>query len=214
LDSGEDAPVSDGATTDRALEGDAGAQLEELVVGQLPRLVAGRDPGNSAEVEVVSGHLRLRGTLYMGVFRRVSDFLNSNPEGLIPLRNVTVLRRNGQPTKVTSPSMWVTPSEVSLVAVRAESAGVDPTMQAPRTPMTIVAVTPGHTLTGDLHMVEGALLSVVIQSPTPAFLTLTDVRTRSLADRRVITRYDVAMLNRRHVVAATELLPGMDRIGL
>lgn len=202
-----------GLPPDRAVEGDAGAQLEELVVGQLPGPLPDTDAGNTALVEVVTEHMRMRGTLGVGVFRRVSDYLN-HQDGLIPLRNVTVMRRDGQPTKVTAPNMWVTPAEVSLIAVHSESVDADESMRAPRTPTTIVAVTPGYTLTGDLHMVEGAQLSVVIESPTPAFLTLTDVRTRSLADRRVITHYRVAMLNRRHVVAATELLPGMDRIGL
>jgi hypothetical protein len=50
-----------------------------------------------------------------------------------------------------------------------------------------------------------------IESPSPTFIAMTDVRTRSLADRRVTTRYDFAVLNRRHVVAATQLLPGMTR---
>jgi hypothetical protein len=50
---------------------------------------------------------------------------------------------------------------------------------------------------------------VFIESPSPAFIPLTDVRTRSLADRRVVSRYGFAMLNRRHIVAATELQPGM-----
>ena len=36
---------------------------------------------------------------------------------------------------------------------------------------------------------------------------MTDVRTRSLADRRVISRYGFAVINRRHIVAATELQP-------
>ena len=40
---------------------------------------------------------------------------------------------------------------------------------------------------------------------------MTDVRTRSLADRRVISRYSFALLNRRHIVAATEMQPGMVR---
>ena len=56
-------------------------------------------------------------------------------------------------------------------------------------------------------------LSVFIESAHPAFVPMTDVRTRSLADRRVISRYAFALLNRRHIVAATELLPGMAPAG-
>jgi hypothetical protein len=37
---------------------------------------------------------------------------------------------------------------------------------------------------------------------------MTDVRTRSLADRRIVSRYPFALLNRRHIVAATEAAPG------
>jgi hypothetical protein len=40
---------------------------------------------------------------------------------------------------------------------------------------------------------------------------MTDVQTRSLADRRVISRYGFALVNRRHIVAATELEPGTVR---
>ena len=78
---------------------------------------------------------------------------------------------------------------------------------------TLIAVTPGHTLTGDVHISEGAELARYIESPEPLFIPMTDVRTRSLADRRIIARYAFALLNRRHMVAATELQPGMIRVG-
>ena len=50
----------------------------------------------------------------IGYHRRLSDFVNAN-EGLIQLRDVTVLRSNGDPTKVTSPKIWVNPDEVTLI---------------------------------------------------------------------------------------------------
>ena len=50
----------------------------------------------------------------LGYHSRLSDFVN-NHDGLIKLRDVTVLRRNGDPTKVTSPSIWVNPDEVTLI---------------------------------------------------------------------------------------------------
>jgi len=74
---------------------------------------------------------------------------------------------------------------------------------------TLVVVTSGHTLTGNVHVPPGADLAIFIESSDPQFIPMTDVRTRSLADRRVISRYGFALLNRRHVVAATELQPGM-----
>ncbi|CAN5776463.1 hypothetical protein BH23CHL7_BH23CHL7_06280 [soil metagenome] len=201
-----DAPES--PRTERWVEGDAGLHLDELVVGDLPSLTPSVRGGNTAEIELVGAHIRMSGSLGIGTFRRVSDFLNHH-EGLIAIRDATVLRRNGDPTRVSTPSIWVTPNEITLVAVRSETVTADSTMMAQRVARTIVVVTPGHTLTGDVHMLPEADLAVVIESPTPPFLPLTDVRTRSLADRRIIGRYDVAMLNRRHIVAATQLQPGM-----
>jgi hypothetical protein len=75
----------------------------------------------------------------------------------------------------------------------------------------LVVVTPGHTLTGEVYINAEADLAIFIESPSPAFIPMTDVRTRSLADRRVVARFSFALLNRRHIVAATRLLPGMIR---
>jgi hypothetical protein len=193
---------------ERWAEGDAGAYLEELVVGELPAVLHSFRGGFRASIELVGAHIRMSGTLEIGTFRRVSDFLNHH-DGLIPIRDALVLRRNGDPTKVSTPSFWVTPNEITLVAVKEETAEKDPYTMAPRVAKTIIVVTPGHTLTGNVHLPLEAELEAVIESPTPTFLPLTDVRARSLADRRIISRYDVAMLNRRHIVAATELQPGM-----
>ena len=72
-------------------------------------------------------------------------------------------------------------------------------------------VTPGHTLTGAVHLNEEAVLSAFIELRDPMWIPMTDVRTRSLADRRVISRYGFTLINRRHIVAATELASGLVR---
>jgi hypothetical protein len=60
-----------------------------------------------------------------------------------------------------------------------------------------------------VHIPRGAELARYIESSEPLFIPMTDVRTRSLADRRIVSRYPFALLNRRHMVAATELQQGM-----
>lgn len=195
--------------SDRWSDGDAGAHLEELFVGDVVARPSRELEGQWTEIELIGLHLRMSGAINTGHFRRLSDYLNHH-EGLIALQNATVLRRNGDPTKVTAPSIWVTPDEVTLVALRQpETQPADRSMVMARVPKTIIVVTPGHTLTGEIYISPEAQLSLVIESTTPRFLALTDVRARSLADRRVITRYDFALLNRRHIVAVTELQPGM-----
>ena len=154
--------------------------------------------------------MRLEGDLSTGYFRRLSDFLNHH-DGLIALRDATILRRNGEQTRVRTPSIWLSPSEVTLIGQNAVD-GVDngsPDLRIPKDPRTLIVVTPGHTLTGSVFISADAQLSMFIESADPSFVPMVDVRTRSLADRRTIARYAFALLNRRHIVAATELLPGM-----
>ncbi len=200
-------PIPDGEAG--MVDGDAATYLEALVFddSQTPSLTATEE---GLPIELVGQHLRLSGSVLIGFHRRLSDFIN-NHEGLIHLSGVTILRRNGDPTKVTAPNIWVSPEEVTLIGQQ-----TDPTLR--ETPKewllekrahTLIVVTSGHTLSGDVHLNLEAQLAAFIESPSPQWIPMTDVRTRSLADRRVISRYEFALLNRHHIVAATEMQPGM-----
>ncbi len=191
------------------VDGDAATYLEALVSDdtQVRPLVEAEE---GLPIELVGQHLRLSGSVLIGFHRRLSDFIN-NHEGLIHLNGVTILRRNGDPTKVTAPNIWVSPEEVTLIGQH-----TDPTLRETpkewlldKVPHTLIVVTSGHTLSGDVHLNPQAMLAAFIESPSPQWIPMTDVRTRSLADRRVISRYEFALLNRHHIVAATEMQPGM-----
>jgi hypothetical protein len=200
---------------DVAVDGDAATYLEELVVGELGGLGSAGVPSESVlSVELVGPHLRLAGGIPLGRFRRLSDVLNHH-DGLLQLLEATVLRRNGTPTRVTTPGIWVNTAEVTLIGQRQEQETdtTPPEFRIAKERHGLIVVTPGHMLTGEVYVPAGADLSVFIASVDPAFIPMTDVRTRSLADRRIITRYPFAVLNRGHIVAATELLPGMDARG-
>jgi hypothetical protein len=196
---------------DDIVDGDAATHLEALVRAAVAPAPA-TTGADGLPIELVGQHLRLSGTVIIGLHRRLSDFVN-NHEGLIQIRDVTVLRRNGDPTKVTSPSFWVSPEEVTLIG---QATDVDeretggPEFRRKRS-FQLIIVTPGHTLTGEVHLNPEAILAAFIESPSPQWIPLTDVRTRSLADRRVISRYGFALVNRHHIVATTELQPGMVR---
>ena len=95
------------------VDGDAATHLEALGLVAVP-LPLPESRAEGLPLELVGQHLRLSGTVSLGYHNRLSDFVN-NHDGLIKLRDVTVLRRNGDPTKVTSPSIWVNPDEVTLI---------------------------------------------------------------------------------------------------
>ncbi len=213
--SGSPGPVeasAPGAEPEREVswDGDAAVHLEDLVgdPSALPEAVA----AEGVAIELVGPHLRVSGSVLMGYHHRLSDFIN-NHNGLIELHGATILRRNGDPTKVVTPSLWVNPDDVTLIGALADERVPEPgaLVHLEKTPSSIIVVTPGHTLTGEVHLAAQAILAAFIESPDPRYIPMTDVRTRSLADRRVITRYPFALLNRRHIVAATALQPGMVR---
>jgi hypothetical protein len=199
--------------TEPFIDGDASAHLEELINGALPSVDTVPELGTGVDVELVGPHLRLSGTIGLGRFRRLSDLVNHH-DGLIGLRNATILRRNGTATRVTAPTIWVSPAEVTLIG---EVTGGTPPPEAPpefrirKDPLDLVFVTPGHTITGQVHIVAGGQFAAFIESNDPQFIALSEARTRSLADRRIIARYSFALLNRRHIVATTVLAPEMTR---
>ena len=196
---------------DGIVDGDAATHLEALGLGATP-LPSSASLPEGLPLELVGQHLRLSGSVNLGYHNRLSDFLNHH-DGLIALQDVTVLRRNGDPTRVTSPSIWVNPDEVTLIGemTEVEEHAGDGQEFREKKVFPLIVVTPGHTLTGAVHLNEQAALSAFIESNDPVWIPMTDVRTRSLADRRVIARYAFAAVNRRHIVAATELQPEMTR---
>jgi hypothetical protein len=200
------------ADVNGAVDGDAGSYLEELIDTASPILPDAIEAGAVEGVELAGPHLRLSGEIGLGRFRRLSDVVN-NQQGPMLLRDATVLRRNGTPTRVNTPSIWVNPAEVTLIG-QASSAPEDggpsdlpSDLRIAKESHLLIVVTPGHTLSGFVYIPMGGALSSFIESSEPAFIPITDVRARSLADRRIITRYRFALLNRRHVVAATEADP-------
>jgi hypothetical protein len=193
-----------------AVDGDAGSYLDELIAGDgaAPETPNAATP--AAAVEIVGPHLRLAGGITLGRFRRLSDVLNHH-DGPLLVSDATILRRNGTATRVRTPTIWLNLGEVTLVGVPLAAAQPPPStdLRIPKESRALVVVTPGHTLTGDVYVPVGGELARFVESTDPAFIPMTDVRTRSLADRRVVARYDFALINRRHIVAATEAPSGM-----
>jgi len=201
-----DTPIAFDTDAHGAVDGDAGSYLDELLDSVSPVAAGDADLDAVEAVELAGPHLRLSGAIALGRFRRLSDVVN-HQQGPMLLHDATVLRRNGTATRVTTPSIWVNPAEVTLIgqatANQQDTAPADVRIQ--KEAHLLIVVTPGHTLTAEVYIPMGGALSAFIESTDPAFVPITDVRARSLADRRIITRYQFALLNRRHVVAATEV---------
>ena len=163
------------------------------------------EPGEAParRIEIVGPHLRIVGRIDLDTHRRVTDVVNEQG-GLIRLTDAKVTLGDGAPADLVHGDLWVSPAEMTVVAetdTRRDVRSRDD-LRLTKAATALAIVTPGHTITGQVHMVTDASLEVFLQSTEPPFLPMTDVRVRSLFDRKDEVEYPFALVNRRHIVAA------------
>ncbi len=73
---------------------------------------------------------------------------------------------------------------------------------------TFVLFTPGHSITGHVQVFGGTDLAGFVDASEPRFVPVTNVTARSLADRRIISHFKFVLINRTHMIAASEIGPG------
>ena len=174
-----------------------------------PATIAGRDE----PIELVGTHLRLTGLIALGRFGRLTDLINAS-SGYVRIRDARLLQRNGEPTALVLPEIMVDQDEISFIA-QAEShlvpgtgAGFDSGFGGPaieRTAREFVLFTPGHTVTGRVHLFGQTDLAGFVDATDPRFVPVVDVTTRSLADRRIVSHYPFLLINRTQLIAASEV---------
>jgi hypothetical protein len=170
--------------------------------------------GRDEPIELVGTHLRVNGMINLGRFGRLTDLINAS-SGYVRVRDAQLLRRNGDPTSVTLPELMVDQDEISFIAQR------DPSLDHPGSPgynmmfttetpgvrkaREFIMFTPGHTVTGQVHVFGETDLAGFVDASDPRFVPVIGVTTRSLADRRIISHYKFVLINRTHMIAASEL---------
>lgn len=175
-------------------------------------------PGGSGEatrsehIELIGPHLRVSGEVSLHFFNRLSDLINHS-RGYIRLTDARLLRRNGDPTNLIVPELMVNQDEVTFIAQTYEDVRTPPStavgdMDRPlmeRTRRQLVVFTPGHTLTGTIHLFQETDVATFVDSTDPRFVPMVDVTARSLADRRVISHFSLVLVNRTQITAASLL---------
>jgi hypothetical protein len=170
------------------------------------------DVGRSEHIELIGPHLRVSGEVSLLRFNRLSDLVNHS-RGYIKLTDARLLRRNGDPTNLVVPELMVNQDEVTFIAQTAQEVSNAPTgevggMDRPlmeRTRRQLVIFTPGHTLTGTIHLFSETDIATFVDSSDPRFVPMIEVTARSLADRRVISHFAFVMVNRTQMTAASLL---------
>ena len=174
-------------------------------------------------IELVGPHLRVCGEISLLKFSRLSDLVNHS-RGYIRLTDARLLRRNGEATNLVVQELMVNQDEITFIGQTAEEVSTAPTgdaggMDRPlmqRVPRQLVIFTPGHTLTGTIRLFAETDIVNFVDTPDPRFIAMVDVTARSLADRRVISHFGLALVNRTQIAAASllEYAGGADETGV
>ena len=165
-------------------------------------------------VEIVGTNLRVKGAMSLGRFGRLSDLINAS-RGYIRVRDAQLLQRNGEPTSLILAELMVAQDEISFIAQPeaqppepgAAGGFIEPSFGdnvEARQAREFVMFTPGHTVTGKVHIFGQTDLAGFVDATDPRFVSVTDVTMRSLADRRIVSRYDFILINRTQMIAAAE----------
>ena len=156
-------------------------------------------------VEIVGPHLRITGRLDLGSFHRVTDLVNRSSSVLFHLSDAKVLLNDGQQSSLAVGDLWVSPAEITVIAETESSRDDRPrdVVIVTKTPRELAIVTTGHTLTGRVYTTPHATLEVFLESPDPQYLPMTDLRVRSLINQQIEAEYAFALVNRRHIIAAS-----------
>lgn len=171
--------------------------------------------GPELDIELVGPHLRVGGRIALGRFHRLSDRVNHG-RGFIRLQDARLLKRNGDPTALTVKELYVNQDEVTFVAMPHVG---DTGLHAPRdldrptiqkTARRHIVFTPGHVISGMIHVYEEMNLAGFVDSTDPRFIPMTHVSARSLADRRVVSHFDLLLVNRTQMTAVAEAAPSAD----
>jgi hypothetical protein len=167
----------------------------------------GDGPHREQYLELIGTHLRASGVVDLGRFRRVSDYVNLL-DGFFSLRDVVLLTRTGEATRITMPELRVRLDDVAIVGQLV----VDPIppsteigVMVPKKPHRLVVMTRAHIIYGYAFIHEGASLMAFVDTTDPKFAPMSNVRVRWLADRRLAARYPFALIQRTQILGvATE----------
>lgn len=175
--------------------------------------------GRTEQIEIVGPHLRVSGTMSLGRFTRLTDLVNHS-RGYVQLHDARLLRRNGDPTSLTIATLMVNQDEITFIGQGGQGpqgegneaiAGDLLTGDRPlieKTPRRFVVFTPGHAITGFIHVHREMTIENFVEASDSRFVPMTVVTARSLADRRVISHFHLLLVNRTQMTAVAEMDPG------
>ena len=152
-------------------------------------------------LELIGTYLRAAGSVDLGRFSRLSDYVNYLG-GFFTIEDVTLLSRTGGATRVTFPDLRVRLADIAIVAQSRERTSPHAGMVTiiPKERRRLVVMTEAHIIYGSVFLHAEGSMSAFIDASDPHWIPMADVRVRWLTDRRLAGRFPFALLQRTKIV--------------
>jgi hypothetical protein len=163
--------------------------------------------GGEQYVELIGSELWVAGMVDLGRFRRVSDFVNL-VDGYMVIKDVVVLTRTGEATRLTLPELRVLPDDIAVVGQLSDpktQQATDTGVYIEKTAQRLVVLTRSHIIDGDVFIHGEGSIMAFVDASDPKFIPMSNVRVRWVRDRRLAARYPFALMQRSRILGvATE----------
>lgn len=156
--------------------------------------------GPSLAVELVSSHARIGGSVSLGAYTRLSDLLNFHDE-ILTVKDATILNRTGIATADEAAELDVRLDGLTIVVDHSDYVPPPDSEAIEKRHHRMLVVTSAHVITGTFFTYPGAEPIAYLRAQEPRWVAITDVRIRSMVDRRIRFSAGFAVLNRKSVVA-------------
>ena len=162
--------------------------------------------GSSHRIELIGSQLRATADLEVPATQRVSDYFGLL-QGFCRVSDLVLLTHLGKPSRIRLQEARIRLDDIAVVGESRQCSCSDTrpaeTLRAlfvPKRPHRLVVMTPDHLIYGDTHLAQNGSLTAFIDAEHPRFVPMTNVRVRWLADRRLASRYNFALLQRSHII--------------
>ena len=163
--------------------------------------------GGEQYLEMIGSQLWVAGMVDLGRFRRVSDFVNLI-DGYMVLKDVIVLTRTGDATRLAIPELRILSDDIAIVGQLLDDKTAGPVDQSAfieKTTQRLVVITRTLMIDGDVFIHGEGSIMAFVDAVDPKFIPMNNVRVRWLSDRRLAARFPFALVQRSQILGvATE----------
>jgi hypothetical protein len=165
--------------------------------------------GGEQYIELLGSSMWVAGTVELGRFRRISDMVNL-VQGYMVIKDVVVLTRTGDTSRLAMPELRVMTDDIAVVAqlgddtgggsMAAAAAGGESGLGGDMRRHRLVVLTRTHIVDGDVFLHGDRSIMAFVEATDPKFIPMTDVRVRWVSDRKLAARYPFALLQRTQII--------------